>query len=123
MRHTPRERVLAQIHQRETDYVPYTIRFEGDVAERLDVNYGSDVWRNSIDNAIRRLRGPDPEVRRISDPCDTDLYGSTWRVDRRTFHLVEPALKTPSLKGFAFPGMDATYLWSIDDAYSRQDKQ
>jgi len=109
MRHTPRERVLAQINHRETDYVPYTIRFEGDVPERLDVHYGSDVWRNSIDNAIRRLPGPDPEVRPGGDPCDTDLYGSTWRVDRRTFHLVGPALKTPSLKGFAFPGMDAIF--------------
>ena len=109
MRHTPRERVLAQIHHRETDYVPYTIRFEGDVAERLDVHYGSDVWRSLIDNAIRRLPGPDLEVRRNNDACHTDLYGSTWRVDRRTFHLVEPALKTPSLEGFAFPDMDTIF--------------
>ncbi len=106
---TPRDRVLAQIHHQETDYVPYTIRFEGDVAERLDAHYGSDVWRSLIDNAIRRLPGPDPEVRRSRDPCDTDLYGSTWRVDRRTFHLVEPVLKTPSLEGFAFPDMDAIF--------------
>ncbi|NIV39998.1 MAG: hypothetical protein GWN58_64515, partial [Anaerolineae bacterium] len=69
---TPRDRVLAQIHHQETDYVPYTIRFEGDVAERLDAHYGSDVWRSLIDNAIRRLPGPDPEVRRSRDPCDTD---------------------------------------------------
>ncbi|NIV34874.1 MAG: hypothetical protein GWN58_37090 [Anaerolineae bacterium] len=30
-------------------------------------------------------------------------------MDRRTFHLVEPVLKTPSLEGFAFPDMDAIF--------------
>ena len=109
MRHTPRERVLAQIHHQETDYVPYTVRFEGDVAERLDVHYGSDAWGSLVDNAIRRLPGPDLDVRRTIDPYYTDLYGSTWRVDRRMFHLVEPALKTRSLEGFAFPDMDAIF--------------
>jgi uroporphyrinogen decarboxylase len=106
---TPRERVVAQIHHQETDYVPYTIRFDGDVAERLDDYYGGDVWRSLIDSAIRRLPGLDLEVRQTASQYYTDLYGSTWRVDHRTFHMVEPALKAPSLEGFAFPDMDAIF--------------
>jgi len=52
---TPRDRVLAQIHHQETDHIPYTLRFDGDVAEHLDAYYGSDAWRGLIDDAIRRL--------------------------------------------------------------------
>ena len=105
----PRERVLAQIHHQETDHIPYTIRFEGDVAERLDAYYGSDVWRSLIDNAIQRLPGPNLVVDETAGPYYTDLYGSTWRMDRRPFHLVEPALKAPSLEGFEFPNVDTIF--------------
>ena len=37
---TPKERVIAQIEHQETDFVPYTLGFEGDVADRLDEHYG-----------------------------------------------------------------------------------
>ena len=107
---TPKDRVLAQIHHQETDHIPYTIRFEGDVAERLDAYYGGDAWRSLIDNAIRRIPAPESlDVHQTGSPYCTDLYGSTWRVDRRIPHLVEPVLKTPSLEGFAFPDLDAIF--------------
>jgi len=106
---TPKERVLAQLHHQETDPLPYTLRFEGDVAERLDGYYGGNAWRDLVDNAIRRLPAPELEVYDRGDPYYTDLYGSTWRVDYRTFHLVEPALKRPLLEGLAFPGLDRIF--------------
>ena len=106
---TPRDRVLAQIHHQETDHVPYTLRFDGDVAEHLDAYYGSDAWRGLIDDAIRRLPGPSLEVYQAGNRYCTDLYGSTWQVDHRPFHLVEPALKSPSLEGFAFPDVDVVF--------------
>ena len=113
---TQKERVIAQIHHQETDTVPYTLRFEGDIAEQLDAHYGSDAWRDLIDDAIRRLPGPELAVPEVSDSYYTDLYGSTWQVDRRPFHLVEPALRNPSLEGFTFPDLDAvlTPAWEAD---------
>jgi uroporphyrinogen decarboxylase len=62
-----------------------------------------------IDNAIRRLPAPELEVYYKGDPYYTDLYGSVWRVDYRTFHLVEPVLKTPSLEGFKLPDQDLIF--------------
>jgi uroporphyrinogen decarboxylase len=106
---TPRDRVLAQIHHQETDHIPYTLRFDGDVAEHVDAYYGSDAWRGLIDDAIRRLPGPSLEVHQAGNRYCTDLYGSTWQVDHRPFHLVEPALKSPSLEGFAFPDVDVVF--------------
>ncbi len=107
---TSQERVLAQIHHQETDRLPYTIRFEGDVEERLDAYYGSSAWRSLVDNDIVRIRGPNllmldvPASRSYKDP-----YGTVWRTDLRPYHMVEPALRSPDLTGFAFPPLDAIF--------------
>ncbi|MCS7219950.1 MAG: uroporphyrinogen decarboxylase family protein [Anaerolineae bacterium] len=103
---TPKERVIAQIHHQETDFIPYTLEFEGDVAERLDAWYGTRAWRDRIDNAIRHVPVPNLVVDEQADIYYTDPFGTTWRVDHRPFHLVEPALKRPSLEGFTFPDLD-----------------
>jgi len=110
-----KDRVLAQIHHQETDFIPYTFQYEGNVAEQLDAFYGSDEWRRRIDNAIRHIPGPNVPIAEAPGPYYTDRYGSTWRVDRRPFHLVEPALKKPSLDGFVLP--------DVDDLYPRRWKQ
>jgi len=103
---SPKDRVLAQIRHQETDYVPYTIRYEEEVAQRLDAWYGSDEWRARIEDSIRRLPNPDVSVGEMPGPTYTDLYGSTWRVDRRPFHLEQPALKAASLEGWSLPSLD-----------------
>ena len=110
MTHSPKELVYAQIHHEETDPVPYTLRwYEEEVAERLDDHYGSRAWRSWIDDAIRHVPGPCLVPDSASGPLDTDLYGSTWRVDLRPWHMVEPAIKEPSLKNYTFPDVDALF--------------
>ncbi len=106
---TPKERVIAQVHHQETDYVPYTLYFEGDVEERLDAYYGSKTWRDLIDNDIRRIPGPNLAVDEMADKYYTDLYGSIWQVDHRPFHLVEPVLKEPSLAKLVLPDIDTIF--------------
>jgi uroporphyrinogen decarboxylase len=106
---TARERVIAQIEHRETDYIPYTLGFEGDVAERLDAYYGGEAWRALLDNAIRRIPGPNLSVVSSEEGYYIDPFGSRWRTNRRPFHLEEPALKRPSLKGYAFPDVEAGF--------------
>ena len=41
-----KEQVIAQIQHQETETIPYTLDFEGDVAARLDAYYGSPAWRS-----------------------------------------------------------------------------
>jgi uroporphyrinogen decarboxylase len=107
----PKERVIAQIEHQETDHIPYTLSFEGDVAERLDNHYGGDAWRKLIDNAIRFVPRPNRYLNEYPQTGKywTDLYGTIWQVDHRPVHLVGPALKAPSLDGFKFPDMDALF--------------
>ena len=45
---TPRDIVLEQVHHRQTFPVPFTLWFEGDVAERLDGHYGGTSWRERL---------------------------------------------------------------------------
>jgi uroporphyrinogen decarboxylase len=108
---TPRSLVIAQIEHLETDHIPYTLTWEGDVAERLDSYYGSRAWRDLIDNAIQHVRGPSADlyVDETIGPLSTDIYGTTWRTDRRPTHLVEPALKAASLEGFQFPAIETLF--------------
>lgn len=102
---TPRERVLAQIRHQETDHVPYTLGWEGDVGERLDAYFGTTGWRDVLDNAIRHVPGANLVVDESVKPLSTDAFGSIWRTDRRPFHLEQPVLAQPSLAGLAFPAV------------------
>ncbi|MHB0856753.1 MAG: uroporphyrinogen decarboxylase family protein [Anaerolineae bacterium] len=106
---TPRERVITQIRHQETDYIPYTLGWEGDVAEQLDAYLGSSAWRNKLDNAIHGVQGASLAVDTDVQPLFTDPFGSTWRTDRRPFHLEQPALREPSLEGYVFPDLDTAF--------------
>jgi uroporphyrinogen decarboxylase len=123
---TPRERVVAQINHVETDFVPYVLNFEGDIAERLDAHYGDEGWRGRLDNAIRRVPTPNLVVDETADSTTTGPYGSVWRVDRRPFHLERPVLEEPSLDRYAFPDLDAhfTPAWkraALDEIEAQRD--
>jgi uroporphyrinogen decarboxylase len=114
-----KEQVRAQIQHLETETIPYTLDFEGDVAERLDAYYGNSTWRDRIDRAIRFIPNVATTVLYMDDTVPhetTDLYGTTWRLDRRPFHLQDPALKVPSLAGYSFPDLDAVFTPGWKDA-------
>ena len=120
-----KERVSAQIEHRETDHIPYTIGFEGDVAERLDAHYGNKEWRALIDNAIVRVPIPGLGVDDTAEATHTDRFGSKWQVNRRPFHLVEPALSKPSLEGYVFPDVDVIFdqAWKAEAlAFAEQNR-
>ncbi len=110
---TPKERVIAQIQHQETEPLPYSIGFEGDVAEQLDAYYGSTAWRESVDNSIQSLDWHEWDAFEAADCEYTDVYGSKWQVDCRPFHLIEPVLKEPTLDGYTFPAVETIY----DDEY------
>ena len=109
MSSSPRDRVIAQISHRETDHIPYTLGWEGDVAERLDAHYGSHAWRALVDNDLRHIPVPNLVWEETGEPRYTDYYGTTWRLDRRPAHLEKPALQSPSLAGYTFPDLDTLY--------------
>ncbi len=105
---TSRDLVLARIRHQETDVTPYTLGFEGDVAERLDAHYGSSAWRGQIVNAIERLPAPHTGLTwdQHAGQIYRDLFGTTWRVDLRPAEHVAGALASDSLDGYAFPAID-----------------
>jgi len=107
----PRDVILAQIDHRETKPVPYTLSFEGDVADRLDTFYGSDPWRDRLQTFIKGT-GIVDTMKREPTPREgyhRDLYGSIWRLDRRPFHLESPGVPEPSFEGYRWPEPEAFF--------------
>jgi len=100
--------VLSQIRHRETRPVPFTLYFEDDVGRRLDEHYGGPAWRQRLTPYITQVSAVDAlaweplDAGRVRDP-----YGAVWRIDRRPYHLEQPALSRPSLDGYAFPSAAA----------------
>jgi uroporphyrinogen decarboxylase len=111
----PRDIVLEQIQHRETHPVPYSLGFEGDIAERLDGYYHSREWRERLIPYMVRIGGIDTvQQERVDDVHVRDVFGGLWRDDRRPWHLVEPVLKEPSLANYAFPSVDR-FLADVDE--------
>ena len=106
MAQTQKERVLAQIRHHETHPVPYTTQLPEEVCVRLDEHFGGTAWRDTVDDAIRKVPSAVPGADGWERPLARDAYGSVWRTDLRPVHLVEPVLKEPSLRGFRFPSVD-----------------
>jgi len=100
----PRDYVLEQIHHHATRPVPFTLGFEGDVAERVDAHYGSQDWRQRLTPFMAHVSAVQTDIREpISETHVRDGYGGIWRVDRRPWHLEQPPLATPSFEGYEFP--------------------
>ena len=105
-----RQRVLDQIHHRETQPLPYRLGIEEGVSARLDAHYGTDAWRGLIQNAISGVGLPGTVVDQSAEgEYTTDFYGSRWQINRRPFHLVAPALAEPTLAGYRFPDLDTLF--------------
>ena len=107
---TPREIILAQIHHRPTQTVPYTIYFDPTVEARLDEYYGDEPWRDKLLPYIAScgfVGSAKRQAKPISDTLSRDLFGTVWRTDKRPIHLQEPALKAPSLDGYTFPSAES----------------
>ena len=103
----PRDYVLEQVAHRETHPIPYSLGFEGNVAEQIDAHYGGPEWRGRLTPYVATVGGIDTVGQiRVDETHIRDAFGSLWRDDRRPWHLVKPALGTPSLDGFEFPDAD-----------------
>jgi len=100
----PRDIVIAQIHHEETDPVPYSLGFEGDVDRDLDAYYGNSAWRARLTPYLVGIGGIDTVLEQpVDDIHGRDAFGGLWQMDCRPWHLERPPLELPSLERYAFP--------------------
>lgn len=96
--------MLDVLAHRQPTMTPYTLSFEGDVAERLDAYYGSPAWRDRLIPFMVRAHAVDTDLKEPIDEIHVrDGYGGIWRQDRRPWHLEKPPLNQPSFEGYEFP--------------------
>jgi len=108
---TPRGYVLEQIHHHETHPVPFTLSFEGDVADRLDAHYGGPEWRKRLPPYIAGASAAEMwPLTKIDEKRSRDAYGTVWRLDLRPFHIDQVALPKPSFDDYRFPDPSAFLL-------------
>lgn len=103
----PREIVLEQTHHHETTPIPYTLAFEEDVGIRLDEHFGHNAWRAKLVQYIVQCGSvANPPKEEIDATHHRDAFGTVWRTDELPQSVVEPGLKAPDFKGYAFPSVD-----------------
>ncbi|HUT34378.1 MAG TPA: uroporphyrinogen decarboxylase family protein [Planctomycetota bacterium] len=99
-----RDAILEQVNHHETHPVPFSLGFEGDVAERLDAHYGGPEWREKLLPYLAHASAVETwPTEEIAPGRIRDAYGTVWRTDRRPWHLESPAIEKPSFDGYDFP--------------------
>ena len=86
--------------------VPYTVGSDCPIInEALNKHYGGN-WRDKIRHFINTpfWMSTTREVAIEGRPYhNRDVFGTIWRTDSSSWHIVTPALPEPSFKGFKFP--------------------
>ena len=96
-----RERVYHALNYQETDIIPYNIRIDAPVAERLDEYYGGRGKWPKFENHFAAM-GWVWQKENLGNDLVKDPFGVVWR-QGTIFEIVEPILKEPDLKGFQWP--------------------
>jgi uroporphyrinogen decarboxylase len=98
---TPREIVLQAVTHHETDVIPYILSIEPDVKKRLDAHYGGPE-KFPKHSVFFASAGFNWRAKDLPGGGFRDVFGVEW-MQGNIFHIIEPLLKQPSLKGFTFP--------------------
>lgn len=110
---TPRDIVKMSFHFQEPPEMPFLFNASKEQEAGLIKHYGSEEWKKWIRPYTASISGigggecGEPE--HLPNGCIRDNFGSIWQLGSGAGHLVEPAIKEPSLKGYKFPDLDAYY--------------
>ena len=116
---TSKERTFRAIRHEQHE-VPYEMRMEPVVADRLDSHYGTAGWRNFVDNDVRRVKAyncwgwqeshSSEILRRDVYGCLWRTYGSFWRGDvGGAPSLEKAAIISDDLHSYTFPDVEAFF--------------
>jgi len=98
---TCKERVYAALAFEETEVIPYNISIDPPVAERLDEYYGGRENWPRYENHFAGM-GWNMRAEDLGGGLWRDPFGVVWQ-DGNIFHITEPLLPEPRLKGVEFP--------------------
>lgn len=102
-----RQIIISQINHIETEVVPYTLGFQKESRDRLDLYYGFGDWRKRIKPYINRIWTMDCQQKtNIDDKFSRDIYGSIWREENLMAHLEKPAIDDNSLYKYELPSVE-----------------
>jgi uroporphyrinogen decarboxylase len=99
---TLRDSVKKAFRFEEVRPTPYTVWYDQDAQDKLNLYYGCSDWQTMIQDHILRIDLDWRPKRYIDEKRFVDIHGTLWQ-EGKPLHLVEPVLKEPSLEGFNVP--------------------
>ncbi len=111
---TNRERVIASINFKKTDYIPHNVDFTEQIYEKITEEFGSD-YLSRIDNHITVTDLSKPQIK-IKDGYFRDEFGVVWNKTGADKDIGIPdkyLIKTESdLDNYVFPPVDEKFIRS-----------
>jgi uroporphyrinogen decarboxylase len=113
---TRKERVLAAVNHKETDYVPYTIGFTGQAMHKIADHLGNKNFLDKIHSHISMAYydGRAVEINPGKGYWKDD-FGVVWNrngTDKDIGVVDKYVIEKPSMKGYKFPKIDEEWLRS-----------
>jgi uroporphyrinogen decarboxylase len=120
----PRDAVLSVLRHEEIHPIPYSLGFEGDIAERLDEHYGNKEWRDKLRTYMAESGVVDTlkfDWLKDREGYARDMFGTLWRMDQRPWHQEQVALQQPTFDGYEWPAPERFFAdeKAIADARGR----
>jgi uroporphyrinogen decarboxylase len=93
-------------HFEEVRPVPYTVWYDRQSEEKLDIYFGGNSWKDPIKNALDRYLILWEPAFYLAPDMYRDFHGTLWKKGTPV-HIADPALAEPDLRGFVIPDYTA----------------
>ncbi len=114
--------VLSQLNHENTNRIPYgKLFFEDELEEKITMQYGSERWKEQINNALLLsggLSSIEPKSKKFSGEFK-DIYGTVWMYRDGIPHIAKPIIEKPdsrTLASLKFPSIEQL----VPDSYLRK---
>lgn len=98
---TDKELVINQLNHKETLFTPYgRMEFDTKLTEQMDKAYGSNKWREKVNNSLLYTGGITIEVEGERKPGHKyiDIYGVSWETTDTCDYVIHSPLTEPSIE-------------------------
>lgn len=120
---TPRDIVKTTFQFQEPPEIPFMFNTSMEQEAGLTRHYGNEEWKKWIPPYTASISGVGAgdcgEPEHLSNGCIRDNFGCIWEMGGAG-HVVEPALKEPSMKGYKFPDLNAYYASHVRPRWGKE---
>jgi uroporphyrinogen decarboxylase len=111
-----RQAVIDVMSFKERHPVPYTVWWDANTRQRLEKYFAVPDWEQRLGNYIVRLSLAWEPKQYLAPGRYRDIHGTVWQ-EGHPLHIVEPALKAPSLEHYDIPDYLPLLMSAADEPF------